>query len=208
MDTSIDYYFPNKLGRIVLLAFEEVMGKNGINAILNLASLSYLIDNYPTDDSKQTVSFEIFSRLQNSLEQGYGPHGGRGVALRAGRVFFSNGLRTYGSELGLNDTTFRLQSPDLKLIALIHAMKDFFNQQTDQNVSIRESEQKIHWSIKHCPWCWGRHEFEPVCQFAVGMLQEALYWVSGGKFYNVVEETCIAQSNPACLIVIDRNPLT
>lgn len=208
MDTSIDNYFPNRLGRIVLLAFEEVMGKNGINAILNLASLSHLIDNYPKDDGKQVVSFETFSRLQRSLEQGYGPHGGRGVALRGGRVFFSNGLRTYGPELGLNDTTFRLQPPDLKLMALLHAMVDFFNQQTNQNVSIRESEHKIYWTIERCPWCWGRSEYEPVCQFAVGMLQEALYWVSGGKFYNVVEETCIAQGNSACLIVIDRNPLT
>jgi tetratricopeptide (TPR) repeat protein len=29
----------------------------------------------------------------------------------------------------------------------------------------------------------------------VGILQEALYWVSGGKFYNVVEETCVAQGD-------------
>jgi hypothetical protein len=40
------------------------------------------------------------------------------------------------------------------------------------------------------------------------MLQEALYWVSGGKFYNVTEETCIAQDDPACLVVIERIPLT
>ena len=39
------------------------------------------------------------------------------------------------------------------------------------------------------------------------MLQEALYWVSGGKYYNVVEETCIAQGELACLIVVDRTPL-
>ena len=34
-----DYYWPNKMGRMFLLALEDVMGKNGVNAVLNLAKL-------------------------------------------------------------------------------------------------------------------------------------------------------------------------
>ncbi len=30
-------YYPNKIARIALTAIEDVMGKNGLNAILNLA---------------------------------------------------------------------------------------------------------------------------------------------------------------------------
>ena len=207
MDTLLDCYFPNKLGRLVLLAFEEIMGKNGLNAALNLSTLSSLIDNYPPNDDKRIVPFETFSQLQSSVEQGYGPHGGHGLVLRAGRVFFSSGLRTYGTKLGLNDIAFRLQPSDSKLMAVLYALTDFFNGQTDQKVLLKESEHKILWQVEQCPWCWGRHEIEPVCQFMVGMLQEALYWVSGGKPYNVVEETCIAQGDSTCLIVIDRVPL-
>lgn len=184
------------------------MGKNGLNATLNLASLSSLIGNYPSEDAKRVFSFEILSQFQIALEQGFGPRAGRGIALRAGRAFFSSGLRTYGSELGLNDIDFRLQPPDLKLVAVLRAITDFFDQHTDQKVALKESEIKIFWEVERCPWCWGKQVFEPVCQFSVGMLQEALYWVSGGKFYNVVEETCIGQGDSACLIAIDREPLT
>jgi predicted hydrocarbon binding protein len=192
----------------MLFSFEEVLGKNGLNSILNLASLSSLIGNYPPDDDNRVVPFETLSLLQSSLELGFGPHGGRGLALRAGRVFFSHGLRSYGPGLGLHDIDFRLQPPDLKLISVLHALTDFFNQNTDQVVSLNESDRKIFWQVERCPWCWNRRGSEPLCQFAVGMLQEALYWVSGGKFYNVVEETCISQGDPACLVVIDREPLT
>jgi predicted hydrocarbon binding protein len=167
-----------------------------------------LIDNYPQEDDKQKFPFEVLGRLQDSLEQGYGPRAGRGLALRAGRVFFSSGLRTYGPGLGLNDANFRLQPPDLKLTAVLRTMMDFFNHHTDQKVSLDEFDHKILWKVEHCPWCWERRVFEPVCQFSVGMLQEALYWVSGGKFYNVVEETCIAQGDSTCLILIDRTPLS
>ena len=206
--TTSDLYFTNRLARHVFFAFEEVLGKNGLNSVLNLASLSSLIGNYPPDDDNRAVPFETFSLLQSSLELGFGPRGGHGLALRAGRVFFSHGLRSYGPELGLNDASFRLQPPDLKMISALRALTEFLNQNTDQEVSLEESEHKIFWQVERCPWCWGRHGSEPLCQFAVGMLQEALYWVSGGKFYNVVEETCISQGDPACLIVIDREPLS
>jgi predicted hydrocarbon binding protein len=192
----------------MLFAFEEIMGKNGLNAVLNLASLFSLIDNYPPDDEKRAFSFETISSLQSSLELGYGPHGGHGLAMRAGRVFFSHGLRTYGPELGLNDAAFRFQPPELKLVSVLNTLTDFFNQHTDQAVSLIETEHKILWQVEQCPWCWGRHGVEPLCQFTVGMLQETLYWVSGGKFYNVLEETCIAQGDSACLVVIDRVSLT
>ena len=40
-------YYPNKFGRIMIQSLEEVMGKNGLNAILNLAGLNHYIDSYP-----------------------------------------------------------------------------------------------------------------------------------------------------------------
>jgi predicted hydrocarbon binding protein len=166
------------------------------------------VGNYPPEDNRRAVPFETISLLQSSLELGYGPHGGHGLALRAGRVFFSHGLRTYGPGLGLNDSAFRFQPPDLKLMSVLETLTDFFNENTDQVVSLKESGEKILWQIEQCPWCWGRQGTEPLCQFPVGMLQEALYWVSGGKFYNVVEETCIAQGDQVCSIAIDRSPLT
>ncbi len=33
------HYYPNKMGRIVLLSLEETLGRNGLNAVLNLAGL-------------------------------------------------------------------------------------------------------------------------------------------------------------------------
>ena len=38
-------YYPSKFGLITLKALEDVMGKNGLNAILNLAGLNNYVDN-------------------------------------------------------------------------------------------------------------------------------------------------------------------
>lgn len=203
-NSSAAYYFPNKLGRMLLLAFEEVMGKTGINAALTRSSPSFLIDNYHQGYGEQVFSFKMIGQLQSVLEQVYGPHGGRGIALRAGRVFFSLSLRKYGPRLGLNTTSFRLEPPSLKLMDVLKYLTDFFNGETNQRVTLEETERTILWRIDRCPWCWGRHTFEPTCHFHVGLLQEALYWVSGGKFYNVEEETCIGQGDTSCLIVVSK----
>ena len=85
------YFYPNLMGRIILLALEEIVGSNGVNAVLNLSSLSDLIGNYPAPDQNLEFSFSWVSRLQGTLEDMYGPRGGRGIALRAGRACFQYG---------------------------------------------------------------------------------------------------------------------
>lgn len=200
------FYYPERMGRIILQAMEEIMGRNGVHAVLRLGSLEFLIDNYPPATSKLAFPFETISQLQIALEQAYGPRGGRGVATRVGRACFSYGLREYGSQLGLTETAFRLLPLPTKLRLGAKSFAALFNQHTDQRVRIEENATKIFWHIDRCPLCWGRHSDEPSCHLAVGLLQEALYWLSGGKIFNVEETHCIARGDSACTIEIDQMP--
>ncbi|HEX2995470.1 MAG TPA: 4-vinyl reductase [Anaerolineales bacterium] len=186
---------------------EEVIGRNGINAVLNLASLSKFIANYPPDDINLEFPFSTVSSLTQVLEQVYGPHGGRGLALRVGRSCFNYGIRQYGKQLGLTEMAFRLLPLPTKLQAGAKAFAGLFNTCTDQQVQIEEEDGKLLWHIERCPLCWERRTEEPVCHLAVGLLQEALYWLSGGKVFHVEETTCIAAGDKTCTIVIDQNPI-
>lgn len=203
-----EYYYPQRMGRIILLAMEEVLGREGMRAILRQASLASYLDNLPEARSDKTFPFETLSRLVASLEQAYGPQSGRGTALRIGRSCFQYGLREYGSMLGLTEMAFRLLPLSSKLSVGSKAFADLFNKHTDQIVCVEKKEGKIFWRIERCPLCWGRHATEPACLLAVGLLQESLYWLSGGKIFNVEETTCIALGEPACTIVIDQSPIS
>lgn len=204
---ALAHRFPNRMRQLILCSMEEVIGKNGLSAALNLAGLASLIEDFPRADKEKILSFEMLGSLQGALEQAYGPRGGRGLAMRSGRVFFAHIVREHGPEMGLTDTAFRLQPLKQKVNVALDALANFFNQTTDQSILITETEDHLLWRVEHCPLCWKRHEHEPVCHFTVGMLQEGLYWVSGGKIYNVVEESCIACGDPACVITMDRIPL-
>ena len=206
--TKMGLFYPQKMGRIILQAMEEVLGRNGAQAVLQLASLNSLLDNYPPSSLELTFPFQTVSSLQSTLEQAYGPRGGRGVALRVGRACFKYGLKEFGSQLGLTEMAFRLLPLPTKLRVGAKSFADLFNKQTDQIVRVEETETKILWQIDRCPLCLGRHEAEPVCHLAVGLLQESLYWVSSGKVFNVEETACIARGDSACRIEIEKNSIS
>jgi predicted hydrocarbon binding protein len=207
MTKSEDYFYPNQMGRTILLSMEEVMGRNGVHAILKLASLSGMIENYPPDNKVQEFSFSTLSTMTNTLDQVYGPHGGRGLAMQIGRACFNSGVRQYGRQIGVAEVAFKLLPLPVKVNAGARAFAELFNVHTDQKVRVEEENGKLYWHIERCPLCWERRAQEPVCHLAVGLLQEALYWLSGGKVFNVEEVTCIAMGDETCTIVIDHSPV-
>ncbi|MBI3161311.1 MAG: 4-vinyl reductase [Chloroflexi bacterium] len=196
------------MGMIILLGLEEVMGVNGVDALLQLAPLEEFSRQSLQAGKEQAIPFQKVGLLQSTLEQAYGPRGGRGLALRAGRACFKYGLREYGSLLGITETAFRLLPLPAKLFTGARVFADLFNRHTDQKVRVEEKDFKIFWHIDRCPLCWERKADEPICHLAVGLLQEALYWVSGGKVFHVEETACIARGDPACVILMDQTPLS
>ena len=77
-------YYPSKFGLITIKALEDVMGKNGLNAILNLAGLNIYVDNYPPDNLEKAFDFADLSSINIALEEMYGPRGGRGLPATRG----------------------------------------------------------------------------------------------------------------------------
>lgn len=184
------------------------MGKNGLNAILSLAHLPELIDNYPPHNLERQFNFSDFSALNLALEEMFGPRGGRGLALRAGRAAFSGALRNFGALAGVGDLAFKVLPLSTKLRLGIPAMARIFSQVSDQYSTVREQEHDFIYTIHRCPVCWGRSGADrPVCFIAAGLLQEGLKWVSGGSEFRVNESKCCAIGDEVCEFVIQKTPV-
>ena len=183
------------------------MGANGLNAVLNLARLQNRIDNYPPNDFDRGFSFEELGQLLQALDEMYGPRGGRGLALRAGRACFKFGITDFGPMLGVADITFRLLPLGMWLRIGFEVLAQMINKFTDHVVSLKEDEQYYHWIMERCGACWGRRSDAPCCHLAVGILEEVLYWISGGKSFYVEEISCIAAGDDVCTIITGKQPL-
>lgn len=203
------YYYANKIVLIILNSLEDVMGKNGVNAILNLAHLPQLIDHYPPDNLGKEFDFADVTAINMALEEMYGPRGGRGLAMRAGRAAFADSLRNFGALAGAGDLAFRVLPLQIKLRIGIPAMARIFSQISDQYSTVEEFDTEFRYTIHKCPQCWSRHGLDkPVCFMGAGLLQEGLKWVSGGSEFRVNESKCMAMGDAVCEYVIQKAPIS
>lgn len=131
-------YYPNRFGLILFDALEEIMGRNGLNAILNMAGLSHFIENPPPDNMDKGFDFAYISALNQALEEMYGPRGGRGLQLRLGRVLFAQGLANFGALVGASDLAFRVLPLQAKVKAGLPAVAKVFDSLSDQTSYVRD----------------------------------------------------------------------
>ncbi len=206
IDALQEPYFPNKMGRILLLAMEEVMGRNGVNALLNLTNLRKWAE-YPPNNFDMEFPFSDMSRLIGGLEEVYGTRGGRGLALRAGHACFRFGVKDLGPMLGVADLALRVMPLTMKIKIGFEVLAEVFNKFSDHQVRLEEEDESFLWIIEQCGVCWGRKASAPTCHLAVGILQEGLFWVSGGQSFEVEEISCIAVGDETCTIRIDKEPI-
>jgi len=201
------YYYPNRMGRIVMHTGRKLMPTDDYARWLELAGLSNMIQHPPAPDLEFGFPFESVSALQTAAEKLYGVQGGREFNERVGVASLDGGLGEFNPMLGIADLPLRAMPLGLKLHLGFDMLASVFNRFTDQRVEVSEDGHVYKWTITRCPVCWGRHTDEPCCQLAVGILRAGLTWVSNGKQFRVVETECIAAGAESCVIEIDKRPI-
>lgn len=203
-----DCYYPNRWPRIILESTEEIIGKKGVNALLNLAGLQEYIDNYPPDNMKKEFPFEHLGKLQQAYWDMYGPRGARAFAIRAGKQTLNDGIERFGKVAQAARAAMMIGSVERRMSIGLEFFAKFFNTVSDQKVSVEEDEKGWYWKIHTCPMCTGRTADEPVCHMAVGVLQGAIEsFVDKNARYNISPTHCQAVGNDMGVIVIDRKPM-
>jgi predicted hydrocarbon binding protein len=202
---SSGYFYPNRIGRAYLQALEEVMGPRGLKAVLNFARLPQWIDNLPSDNLALGFPFEDFAGLNQAVDDMYGMRGGRGLTVRAGRAAFDQGLRDFGTVVGVADRAFKLLPLHIRLNVGLKAMAKVFSQFSDQTSRVEDRADHFVYIIERCPVCWSRQAERPICYSAVGLLEAGIEWGTGRK-YKVIETSCIAMGAQSCTFAVPKEP--
>jgi len=197
---------PVLMERILPLAMEEILGQRGVEAVYQSCNSNLDDDNQSPRAGNQKPVFHI-GALQSTLETLYGPRAGRGLALRIGCACFKYLLHELGPEYGLNALAFRLLPLSSRLVKGSEALAELFNELTAHPVRMEQNDRYIYWNIDRGSLSAGEKEGS-VCMLAVGLIQEALYWVSAGRIFQVEEKSGLVCDEHMCTIVIDRIPVS
>lgn len=196
MPNSLNY--PNRFVIYLLQAMAEVMGQHGLDETLALAG----IQNAPPDSLDREFPFERIAALNAALDELYGLRGGRGMALRAGRAWFAQGMKSFGALSGIGDPAFRRLSLDARVKLALQAQAEVFTRFSDQYSRLELMPGAYRFIVEASPFALGVQAEKPICHPLVGLLQECTRWASNGRDYTVRETHCIASGDNACIIVI------
>lgn len=200
------YRCANKVVRASLLALQDLLGKNGLNAMLKQAGLTDYIEQYPADNLAKGIPYAEFNTLNAALETTLGTRGGRGLAFQAGRVVYEQAFNNLGIMAGIHSPEFKGLPLQAKINLGLSALGKILQQTCDMQCTVRESGPgEFNFEVHPCPFCWDRSRSDqPVCAMLAGLITESLKWISEGGKYQVTETECTAMGYPVCRFAISQ----
>ncbi len=194
---------PNAALRVLLEAIEDVMGVNGTKAVLNAGGLSRYIDNYPPKNLEMDAAFADYGGVQQAVEDFYGPRGARAMLLRIGRATFKFGLKDQPAILGLAGVALKALPEKTRMKLILDRMAKAAVERVNQPTVVKEEGDAFYFIVNECPCRWRPHHEKSACYVTVGVLMEAMAWITG-KLHKVEEVACIATGASSCVYRVEK----
>lgn len=192
-----DAMIVNSLVRQALVSAQEVMGDNGLNAVLRTSGLERFIGNFPPNNLEPSIPASQYARLNQAIEEFYG-RGGRGMLRRIGKASFQYGIREQSGLLGVAGMALKLLPERQRIKFILNGMADALKKSNAQvNAWVDESGDRLAYTESTCAICHSRQSADPICHLYVGSITEAVHWATG-KEYQVTETHCLAKGDEYC----------
>jgi predicted hydrocarbon binding protein len=187
----------NALVRQALVSAQEVMGENGLNAVLHSVGLNRFKRNFPPDDTQPGIKTVDYAKFNEAIESFYG-RGGKGMLRRIGRASFQYSVREQGALMGLAGTALKLMPQKQRIKFVLNAMVTALKKTNAQvNAWVEEKADTIAYCESTCAICLGRHSSEPICHLYTGSVGEAVRWATDHE-YEITETHCVAKGDEYC----------
>lgn len=176
----------NVVIRVTLDATEDVIGKNGMKALMNYAGMSHLIDNMPDYSPEKGFTDNDLKAIDQSFLKILGISGTMALYRIIGKT-----SGRYPIDLGIFDS-FKDLPPDEKLLKVIEQIPVF----TGRGTVFVEGDTIVY-DNPLCAFCDGQHTNRSICSFVSGLMDEFIAWSGvGGK--RAVETRCRAMGHDSC----------
>ena len=197
MAQTADEMIVNALVRQALTSMQEVMGENGLNAVLRTSGMERFIGNFPPNDLNPAIEAAQYGKLNQAIEDFYG-RSARGMLRRIGKASFQYAVREQAALLGIAGVALKLMPEKGRIKFILKSTADALRKSNPQlETWVEEHDGKIAYFESTCAICHSRKSAEPICHLYVGSLTEAVQWATG-KQYDITETHCMAKGDPYC----------
>jgi len=203
-----DLKYPNASLYVLILAAEEVMGKNGLASVLNQGGLEYMAGKYPPNNLEQQVPFSLYGKVQQAIEDFYGPRGARAILMRVGRALFRYSLHEQSKLLGFASLALKALPMNARMKLILTKIVNAGTEELSMPGEINETDDAFIITRTACP-CQFR-ERDPnigACDHVtIGTFQESLKWATG-KNFRVKQTKCLNTGDSIDEFTIEKTPM-
>jgi predicted hydrocarbon binding protein len=192
-----DTLIVNGIVRQALVSAEEVMGANGLAAVLRTAGLERFIGNFPPNDLQPSIHASDYAALNKAIEAFYG-RAAKGMLRRIGKASFQYGVREQAALLGIAGVALKFLPEKQRIKFILNGLADALKKSNpDVDAWMEEKGNTIAYIERTCTICWGRQNETPICHLYIGTVTEAVLWATGVE-HEVIETHCIARGDEYC----------
>ena len=192
-----DTMIVNALVRQALTSAQEVMGENGLNAVLHTSGLEKFVGNFPPNNLDPSIQASQYAKLNEAIEAFYG-RGGRGMLRRIGKASFQYAVREQAALLGIAGIALKLMPEKQKIKFILNSMAGALKKSNPQvEAWLDDSGERLAYLESTCGVCQGRHSENAICHLYAGSIGEAVRWATGKEF-EITETHCLAKGDPYC----------
>ncbi|MFQ5420511.1 MAG: hypothetical protein ACE5EY_09125 [Anaerolineae bacterium] len=195
-----DAPYVNALFLQMMRGVEEVLGENGLNAVLRASGLARYIGNPPENNLESGILAKEYARLNEAIEEFTG-RAGKGMLQRIGRASFQWGMREQAGVMGLAGIALKALPQRLRKRAILLGLrKGLMDVVEFGKVDVKDEDGVLIYTDYACTICHTRHSDHSICHLYVGTLGEAMTFATGKDFreFDIVETHCRAQGHDCC----------
>ncbi|OQY46634.1 MAG: hypothetical protein B6242_07185 [Anaerolineaceae bacterium 4572_78] len=207
-----DIRIPNASLYVLVLAAEEVMGKNGLIAVFRQGDLGMLItsdDNikYPPNNMDKQIPYSLYGKIQQAIEDFYGSRGSRAILMRVGRANFRYTLHEKPALVGLGGVIMKALPMGTRQKLILNGSNKAANDEFHMESILMEEDDTFIMRRTKCPCQFRQRDkgYGPCDHVTVGSLQEGLKWATG-KVFKIRQTRCLNIGDDVDEFIVNKTP--
>ena len=192
----------------MLSTLKDILGDNGLVAVLRYANVDELIGVTPPTNLDDGVDFADMSSIFQAVEEIYGVRGGHALLTRCGRKTFEAYRENFAPLMSFLTLELKFVPHDKKVKHGVDFTLKLLTRTGTQKLTCLDSGEDLVYQIENNAACFGRPRTDhAVCHMTVGAIQGILHWASSGEDHQVVESLCAAKGDPYCEFHVSKQAI-
>ncbi|MBN1574814.1 MAG: hypothetical protein JW984_16580 [Deltaproteobacteria bacterium] len=176
----------NAVVRVVLDGAEDVLGRNGLNALLNFGKMSHLVDNKPEFNMEKNFTDEDYAAITSSFHTILGSKGTKAILRQVGSATAKRAVAS-----GVYDSLKEFKGEERLLKAL-----EIYVMASGRGKAFMDGDTIVY-DNNLCTVCLNIKDKVPICTIVNGIIDGLAAWAGiEGKI--TVETKCKAMGDDTC----------